>query len=215
MPYIYSLAGATVLEDGMIMRPLVMDFAKDRKALALSDEYLFGPSILVHPVTEPVLTDGKAALTGATAALFTTYLPAGAAWYDFQTGECLEGGQEYTREYTISEIPVFVKAGAILPFGPDVQYTSEKPWDSLEIAIYPGADGHFTLYEDAGDGYEYEKGEYTTIDLKWNDKQRSLTIGPRQGTFPGMLRERDFVVKVLGGEPVTVPYKGKRVHVRL
>ena len=93
MPYIYSLAGATVLEDGMIMRPLVMDFAKDRKALALSDEYLFGPSILVHPVTEPVLTDGKAALTGATAAPFTTYLPAGAAWYDFHTGECLEGGR--------------------------------------------------------------------------------------------------------------------------
>ena len=215
MPYIYSLAGATVLEDGMIMRPLVMDFAKDRKALSLSDEYLFGPSILVHPVTEPVLTDGKAALTGATAAPFTTYLPAGTAWYDFHTGECLEGGQEYTREYTISEIPVFVKAGAILPFGPDVQYTSEKPWDSLEIAIYPGADGHFTLYEDAGDGYEYEKGEYTTIDLQWNDKQGSLTIGSRQGTFPGMLRERDFVVKVLGREPMTVHYKGKRVHVRL
>ena len=83
-----------------------------------------------------------------------------------------------------------MKAGAILPFGPDVQYTSEKPWDSLELAIYPGADGHFTLYEDAGDGYEYEKGEYTTIDLSWNDKQGSLTIGPRQGTFPGMLRER-------------------------
>ena len=171
--------------------------------------------ILVHPVTEPVLTDGKAALTGATAAPFTTYLPAGTAWYDFQTGECLEGGREYTREYTISEIPVFVKAGAILPFGPDVQYTSEKPWDSLELAIYPGADGHFTLYEDAGDGYEYEKGEYTTIDLSWNDKQGSLTIGPRQGTFPGMLRERDFVVKVPGREPRTVHYKGKRVHVRL
>ena len=107
-----------------------------------------------------------------------------------------------------------MKAGAILPFGPDVQYTSEKPWDNLEIVVYPGADGHFTLYEDAGDGYEYEKGEYTTIDLTWNDAQGSLTIGPRQGTFPGMLRERDFTVKVLGRAPMTVHYKGKRVHVR-
>ena len=198
----------------MIMRPLVMDFAKDRKALALSDEYLFGPSILVHPITEPVLTDGKAALTGKTESSFTTYLPAGATWYDFHTGEIVEGGYDYTRTYTISEIPVFVKAGAILPFGPDVQYTSEKPWDNLEIAVYPGADGHFTLYEDAGDGYEYEKGEYTTIDLDWDEAQGCLTIGDRKGSFPGMLRERDFTVNVLGRTPMTVHYTGKRVQAK-
>ena len=213
MPYIYSLAGATVLEDGMLMRPLVMDFAADRKALALSDEYLFGPSILVHPVTEPVLTDGRSALTGATAAPFTTYLPAGTKWYDFQTGECLEGGQEYAREYTISEIPVFVRAGAILPFGPDVQYTSEKPWDNLEIAVYPGADGHFTLYEDEGDGYGYEAGAYTTIDLTWEDATGTLTLGPRKGAYPGMLRERDFTVNIPGHASSTVHYAGKRVKV--
>ena len=214
MPYIYSLAGATVQQDGMIMRPLVMDFAKDRKALALSDEYLFGPSILVHPITEPVLTDGRAALTGATEASFTTYLPAGADWYDFHTGERLAGGAEFAREYTISEIPVFVKAGAILPFGPDVQYTSEKPWDSLEIAVYPGADGRFTLYEDAGDGYGYEAGEYTTIDLTWNDAAGILTLGPRKGAYPGMLRERDFTVTVPGRDAVTVHYTGKKVTVK-
>jgi alpha-D-xyloside xylohydrolase len=191
-----------------------MDFAKDRKALALSDEYLFGPSILVHPVTEPVLTDGHAALTGVSAASFTTYLPAGTDWYDFHTGEKVRGGQEYARDYTIAEIPVFVKAGSILPFGPDVQYTSEKPWDHLELAVYPGADGHFTLYEDAGDGYEYEKGEYTTIELFWDDASGSLTIGPRQGSYPGMLQERDFRVCVPGRSPMTVRYTGKRVLVQ-
>ena len=214
MPYIYSLAGATVLEDGMIMRPLVMDFQTDRKALALSDEYLFGPSILVHPVTEPVLTDGKAALTGETDATFTTYLPAGTEWYDFHTGELLEGGKEYARKYTISEIPVFVRAGAILPFGPDVQYTSEKAWDYLKIAVYPGADGHFTLYEDAGDGYGYEQGEYTTIDLNWDDEAGTFTIGPCTGSFPGMLSERDFTVTLPGHAPATVHYTGKRVQVK-
>ena len=214
MPYIYSLAGATVLEDGMIMRPLVMDFAKDRKALALSDEYLFGPSILVHPVTEPVLTDGRKELTGVTETAFTTYLPAGTDWYDFHTGERLSGGQEFVRDYTISEIPVFVRAGAILPFGPDVQYTSEKPWDSLELAVYPGADGHFTLYEDAGDGYGYEAGEYATIDLTWDDAAGSLTIGPRKGSYPGMLHERDFTVSVSGREAVPVHYSGKKTVVK-
>jgi alpha-D-xyloside xylohydrolase len=182
--------------------------------LALSDEYLFGPSLLVHPVTEPVLTDGQAALTGATEASFTTYLPAGTDWYDFHTGERLSGGQEFARDYTISEIPVFVRAGAILPFGPDVQYTSEKPWDSLELAVYPGADGHFTLYEDAGDGYGYEAGEFTTIDLSWDDAAGSLTIGPRKGSYPGMLRERDFTVCVPGRDAVTVHYTGKKTIVK-
>ena len=218
MPYIYSLAGATVLEDELLMRPLVMDFASDRKALALSDEYLFGPSLLVHPVTEPVLTvaheDGTASLTGATAAPFTTYLPEGASWYDFHTGERLEGGQAFTRDYTISEIPVFVRAGAILPTGPSVQYTSEKPWDSLEIDVYPGADGHFTLYEDEGDGYGYEQGAYTTIRLSWNDADGLFEIGDRQGSFPGMLANRDFVIRVQGHDPVTVHYAGKRCSVR-
>ena len=211
MPYIYSLAGATVLEDDLIMRPLAMDFAKDRKAMALSDEYLFGPSILVHPVTEPVLTDGTASLTGVTAAPFTTYLPAGTYWYDFHTGERLEGGRDFTREYGISEIPVFVKAGAILPMGPAVQYTSEKPWDALEIEVYPGADGKFTLYEDEGDGYGYEQGAYSTIDLSWDDAAGRFEIAARKGAFPGMLAERDFVIRVQDHEPVTVHYTGKRV----
>ena len=217
MPYIYSLAGATVLEDKLIMRPLMMDFPADRKALSLSDEYLFGPSLLVHPVTDPVLTaaaeDGTASLTGLTAAPFTTYLPAGSDWYDFHTGERLQGGQDYTRPYGISEIPVFVKAGAILPLGPDVQYTSEKPWDVLTIDIYPGADGSFTLYEDEGDGYAYEQGAYSTITFTWDDQEGRLEIGPRKGSFPGMPAERRFVVRVQGQDPVEVLYQGQQTSI--
>lgn len=201
MPYIYSLAGATVQEDATIMRPLVMDFAADRKALALSDEYMFGPSLLIHPITEP---------TGAAPAPFTTYLPAGTGWYDFHTGEKLPGGTEFTRDYTISEIPVFVKEGAIIPFGPDVQYTTEKPWDALEIKIWPGADGAFSLYEDEGDGYGYENGAFSFIDFSWDDEAKTLTIDSRKGSFPGMLDERDFVVSVLGGDPVVVHYCGRK-----
>ena len=215
MPYIYSLAGATVLEDGMIMRPLVMDFQTDRKALALSDEYLFGPSILVHPITEPVLTDGRKELTGVTEAEFTTYLPAGTDWYDFHTGERLAGGKDFSRAYTISEIPIFVKAGAIIPVGPDVPYTSRVMWEDLEIDIYPGADGHFTLYEDAGDGYGYEQGEYVTTELVWDDAAGTLTIGPRKGDFAGLIREHPIIVKVLGHEPVRLRcYLGDKITVR-
>ena len=109
---------------------------------------------------------------------------------------------------------MFVRAGAIIPFSPDVQYTSERPWDYLKIAVYPGADGHFTLYEDAGDGYEYEKGEYSTIDLTWDDAAGTLTIGPCQGSFPGMLQERDFTVTLPDGASATVHYAGKRVTVK-
>ena len=214
MPYIYSLAGATVQQDGMIMRPLVMDFQSDRKALSLSDEYLFGPSLLVHPVTRPVLTDGEKALTGKFQDRFETYLPDGTLWYDFHTGECIQGGQDFERDYSISEIPVFVKAGAIIPMGPQVQYTSEKPWDCLDIVIYPGADGSFILYEDEGDGYGYEDGAFSTIEFRWNNASRSLTIGPRKGSFPGMLMERDFVLQVQGSSPVKVHYDGKEQIIR-
>ncbi len=205
MPYIYSLAGATVQDDGVIMRPLVMDFASDRRALALSDEYLFGPSLLVHPITDPMPTEAKIHVR--------TYLPAGTDWYDFHTGERLAGGQEFGRDYTISEIPVFVKAGAVIPFGPEMQYTSEKPWDHLEIAIWSGADGHFVLYEDEGDGYGYESGAYSTIEFLWDDASSCLTIGSRKGSFPSMLKERTFTVNVRGRGSMEVTYRGKEMKV--
>jgi alpha-D-xyloside xylohydrolase len=108
-----------------------------------------------------------------------------------------------------------VKAGSIVPFGPEVQYTTEKPWDALDIVVYPGADAEFTLYEDEGDGYNYEKGIYSTITFKWNDKARTLTIGKRQGSFPGMLGTRQFKVKVIDGGERCVTYNGKQQTVSI
>lgn len=219
LPYVYSLAGMTVQEDGMLMRPLVMDFRHDRKALALSDEYMFGPAFLVHPITTPVLSEeyapGKARLTGVGSASFPTYLPSGTGWFDFHTGTFHEGGAIVQRAYSIEEIPVFVRAGSILPLGPDVQYSSEKAWDALEIAIYPGADGSFTLYEDAGDGYGYEAGEFSTITFRWKDDARRLEIDTRKGFYPGMLKERDFLLTLPGGESVRVHYSGKALSATL
>lgn len=219
LPYIYSLAGMTVLEDGMLMRPLMMDFASDRTAISIGDEYMFGKSFLVHPITDPVLSneieEGVSVLTGKTEAPFSTYLPAGHTWYDFFTGKQLEGGSTFTRNYGISEFPVFIKAGSIIPYGPEVQYTCEKPWDVLDFTIYPGADGEFTLYEDAGDGYEYEDGEFTTIKFTWDDTNRKLMIGKVKGSYPGMIKERVFVVRIVGQEPVEVKYNGKQQSVHL
>ena len=206
LPYIYSLAGATVQDDATIMRPLVMDFPSDPEALAVSDAYMFGPALLVHPVTDPVLT-------GSHGPSFSTYLPAGALWYDFHTGQALEAGW-YSRDYGISEIPVFARAGSIIPLGPDVQYSSEKPWDELEVLVYTGADGSFTLYEDEGDGYGYESGAFSTIEFSLKDGV--LSIGRRSGSFPGMLTSRSFLVRFItpdGSFERCVRYDGRPVKV--
>lgn len=205
LPYIYSTQGDVVLNDGSMMRPLVMDFASDVKALERNDEYMFGRSLLVRPVTDPLYTWRSSDRRGhliypdvtKAAAPVSVYLPEGTKWYDFWTGECLEGGRELMRPCPISEMPVYVRAGSILPWGPDVQYSSEKPWDSLEMRVYPGADGRFVLYEDRGDGYDYERGKYTQIEFEWNDTSRTLTIGSRKGSYPSMLRSRRFNIVVM------------------
>ena len=154
------------------------------------------------------------------------YLPAGTAWYDFWTNEKFEGGQEIAKETTINTTPVYVKAGAILPIGPKVQYATEKTWDNLEIRIYEGADGEFTLYEDENDNYNYEKGIYSTITFNWSDADKILTIGTRNGEFPGMLAERNFNIvlasknKAKGNEIASQPdkivtYSGEEIVVKL
>jgi len=227
LPYIYSTQGDVVLNDGSMMRPLVMDFAKDKKAIRLNDEYMFGRSLLVKPVTEPLYTWKDAQRKGhliypdilKAQAPVSVYLPQGASWYDFWTNERMEGGREVQRPCPISLIPIYVKAGTILPWGPEVQYASEKPWDSLEIRVYTGADGTFTLYEDRGDGYEYEKGQYTLIPFTWNEASRTLTIGQRKGTFSTMLDRRKFHIAVVENGTMqtakTVDYTGKEQEVSL
>jgi alpha-D-xyloside xylohydrolase len=153
-------------------------------------------------------------------------LPEGTAWYDFWTNEKIEGGQEIERATTIDEIPLYIKSGSIIPFGPQVQYASEKKWDKLEFRIYPGADGEFTLYEDENDNYNYEKGAYSTIQLKWNDQSKTLTIGKRKGSFNGMIQNRTFNIILVDKEKgtgvtsstnlnKTITYNGKTKSVKM
>ena len=179
MPYIYSQAWRVTSERSTIMRPLVMDWRTDARAQNTGDEYLFGPSILVNPVYQQ----------GATSR--SVYLPK-ATWYDFWTGEKLAGEQTIQAAAPLEKLPLYVRAGSILPLGPTMEWTTEKPEDPIELRVYPGTDGDFTLYEDENDNYNYEKGAHATIAMHWNDAAHTLTIGSRQGGFPGMLAKRTF-----------------------
>ena len=225
LPYIYSMMGEVVQHSGMMMRPLVMDFANDVKARRLNDEYMFGHALLVKPITDPMYTWKDDQKRGheiypdirQAKAPVSVYLPT-SIWYDFFTGERYEGGRTILRPTPITDMPVYVRAGSIIPFGPDVQYSDEKNWQELEIRVYPGADGKFTLYEDEGDGYNYERGAFTEIPFTWDDSTRTLTIGPRKGSYKGMLRERRFTIIVAGhtsSQPQTVSYSGEAISINL
>lgn len=179
MPYIYSEAWQISKNSSTMMRPLVMDFSNDTKAVSQEYEYMFGKAMLVAPVTAPATT-------------WDVYLPKSAGWYDFWTGKKYKGGQTITTDAPQDKIPVFVKSGSIIPIGKLMQYTSEKTNDSLEIRIYKGADATFTLYEDEGDNYNYEKGKYTLIPFVWDEKTQKLTIGKLQGSYPNYLGKRIF-----------------------
>ena len=184
LPYIYSEAWQITKNGSTMMRPLIMDFREDENANSQSFEYLFGKSFLVAPITEPG------------AAEWNVYLPMSVDWYDFWTGEHLEGGQRIKTEASLDKIPLFVKAGSIIPMGPFIQYAAEKV-DPIELRIYPGTNGAFILYEDENDNYNYEQGKYSTISFTWNDVTHELTISNRKGSFSGMLKERKFkIVKV-------------------
>lgn len=236
IPYLYSIAWQVTSNNDSYMRPLFADFAQDKKVWNMTDEFLFGHSILACPIVDPQYTEEKIIRTNAmtgwdrqTASdgssagnidftatkTATKYLPKGAAWYDFWTNQRYQGGKSVTLETTFDRVPMFVRAGSILPLGPEMQYVGEKSWDNLELRVYPGADGSFTLYEDEGDSYNYEKGVYTTIAFTWNDRSRTLTIGERQGSFPGMLQTRQFNVVMPDGSQQTVSYDGKKMQVRL
>lgn len=180
MPYIYSTAWQVTSVHGTMMRPLVMDFRSDSEALGISDQFMFGGALLVNPVL----------LAGATTR--DVYLPAGQEWYDFWTGKRFAGGHHVEAPAPIDSMPLYVKAGSILPMGPVVQYAMEKPDAPLELRVYRGKDARFILYEDAGDTYNYEKGEYSQIPITWNQAAGKLTIGARMGNFPGMVRQREF-----------------------
>ena len=236
IPYLYSMAWQVTSNNDSYMRPLFADFAADKKVWNMTDEFLFGHSILACPIVNPQYTEEKIIRTNAmtgwdrqTASdgspvgttdftqtkTATKYLPKGAAWYDFWTGQRYSGGQSVTLQTSFDRVPMFVRAGSILPLGPEMQYVGEKSWDNLEMRVYPGADAQFTLYEDEGDGYNYEKGAYTTILFSWNDRSRTLTIGDRKGQYPGMLQSRQFTVVLPNGTSKTVSYQGQQLTVTL
>jgi alpha-D-xyloside xylohydrolase len=211
MPYIYSVAWKVTNESYTMMRPLVMDFRTDVQSQNIGDEYSFGPAILVAPVTEQGAAEKR------------LYLPK-ARWYDFWTGETIDGGRFVNTKAPIETLPLFVRAGSILPLGPDVEFAAAKPADPIELRIYRGADGDFSLYEDAGDSYAYEKGAHATIPFHWDESKQILSIGNQQGEFPGMAASRTFHVVFVSKNhgtgaalteqaDKTVTYSGKQLTV--
>ena len=212
MPYIYSLAGKTHFEDYTIMRALVMDFNGDKKVENVGDQYMFGPSLMVAPVYQYKARNRE------------VYFPAANGWYDLYSGKYTEGGQKISVDAPYERMPLFVREGSIVPFGPEIQYASEKQADIITLYVYTGKDAEFKLYEDEGINYNYEKGAFNTILFKYNEQSGKLTIGDATGSFDGMLKSRKFnIVWVSKEKPVafdlsknadtTVSYEGKMVEV--
>ncbi|MFC3559230.1 glycoside hydrolase family 31 protein [Pedobacter jamesrossensis] len=247
LPYIYANANAVSQEQSTFMRALMMDFADDEKVLNINNEYMFGRSILVAPVINAQYTPeipikvneetgwNKSDSLHKSLAVNVdfnqpkskkVYLPKGAQWYDFWTNEKYQGGQEITKTTNLATIPLYIKAGTILPIGPNVQYATEKKWDFLEIRIYDGADGKFTLYEDENDNYNYENGAFSNIKFDWNSKKNTLNISSRQGNFSGMLENRKFkIIKIQANQEIktasgksfekVITYSGKNISIKL
>lgn len=224
LPYSYTTAWQVTANQGNFIRPLFMDFPEDKTAQAQAYQFMYGKSFLVCPVIHKMYTtkdgasDGSRNGTEDFSKVKSTkaYLPAGTAWWDYFTEQKFDGGQTVNRPTPIDEMPLYVKAGSVIPYGPNVQYSTEKKWDNLEVKVYPGADGSFVFYEDEFDGYNFEKGKYSTIQFTWDDQNRVLTIGEREGKYNGMLESRKFNIKVAGSDKEQeVLYNGKSVTVKL
>lgn len=212
MPYIYSLAGKTHFDNYTIMRPLVMDFEGDVQVNNIGDQYMFGPSFLVAPVYQYKARTRE------------VYFPASTGWFDFYSGRYTEGGQKLTVDAPYERMPLFVKEGSIVPFGPEIQYTGEKQADEITLLVYTGKNAEFTLYEDEGINYNYEKGAFSIIPISYEEQSGKLTIGDTSGSFDGMLKSRKFnIVWVSKDKPTafdlnpkadaTITYDGKAVEI--
>jgi alpha-D-xyloside xylohydrolase len=215
LPYVYSLAGWCYVNDYTMMRGLIMDFRNDPAVKNINDEYMFGPALLINPVYEYNARDRD------------VYLPAGTGWYDLYSGKHFNGGNTIKANAPYEKIPVFVKEGAIIPFGVNMQYTNEKKADSLTLYVYAGRDGAFDLYEDEDTNYNYEQRKYSIIPISYNEVAKTLTIGKREGSFEGMIQKRIFnIVWIDAGKPVelrpgvmtgdaTVQYDGNAVTIKM
>lgn len=212
IPYIYSVSWMVTHDSYTMMRPLVMDFRHDHEVYGITNQYMFGPALMVCPVTAKGATTRR------------VYLPAGTRWTNFWTGETYDGGRTIIAPAPLKTLPLFVRAGSIIPYGPSVQYATEGD-NPMELRVYRGANGKFTLYEDEGDNYDYEKGEYETIPITWNEATHTLEIGQISGNYPGMLKDRTFrIVWVSAGHgtgvgstkkaDVIVHYDGNAVAIK-
>ncbi|MBQ9232091.1 MAG: glycoside hydrolase family 31 protein [Prevotella sp.] len=236
LPYIYSTSWQVTKSQDSFMRALPMDFANDKNTWDNTREFMFGRSLLVAPVLEALYTEEQPISSNELSGWdqpdkdrklledhtdwtlqksYDVYLPSGANWFEFSTGKHYNGGQTVSASACLDEIPLYVKEGSILPLGPDVQYSNEKAWDNLEIIIYPGKNANFTLYEDEGDNYNYERGKYTEIPFIWNEKAHTLTIDRRIGSYNGMLGHRTFRVRLYNGNIVPVNYDGRKKTIKL
>ena len=194
LPYLYSLAGRVTQDDYTVLRALAFDFRQDPRVYNITDQYLFGPAFLVNPVTEPMYYLPGSQPLPPHSQTRQVYLPAGSDWYDFWTGRRFSGAQTVEAEAPLEILPLFVRAGSIVPLGPEVQSTAEaRRNSSLQLRIYQGQDATFTLYEDEGDTYNYENGAFSTIELYWDDAKKCLYIGKRQGAYVGMPMTEHFL----------------------
>jgi alpha-D-xyloside xylohydrolase len=234
LPYIYSLAGQVTHRDYTLLRALPFDFRQDPHTYNITDQYMFGPAFLVSPVTQPMYYAAQSTPLEGVETTRPVYLPAAGRdnaaerlyWYNFWTGERQAGGQTIRAAAPLEILPLFVRAGSIVPVGPATQFAGDEHDAPLEIWVYPGQDGEFTLYDDEGDNYNYEKGSFATIHLTWNDRARLLTLDQRQGSYPGMPAAKVFRVVIAGDTPFdpaaaqatrgrTVLYEGQRIEVEI
>jgi alpha-D-xyloside xylohydrolase len=223
MPYIYSLAAMVTHEDYTILRALPFDFRCDPATFEIDDQYMFGPAFLVNPVSQPMYYAAQSTPLDGPSKIRAVYLPDGADWYDFWTGKHFTGGQTIITAASLDIMPLYVRSGSILPFGPEINFADEQVNAPLQLHIYPGQNGSFTLYDDEGDNYNYEQGQFAVIRLSWDDASRNLTIHEREGSYPAMPAAREFRLILADGlNPVsdlslskTVRYEGKEISIEL
>ncbi|CAF3377983.1 unnamed protein product [Rotaria sp. Silwood1] len=216
LPYIYSLAGQVTLNSYTIMRAVAIDYPNDTKTFNITDQYLFGSALMVCPVTTPMYYERNSKPIPDAPKTRLVYLPTGNQWYDFWTETVYDGGQTMTVDAPLDTMPLFVRAGSIIPMTQVMQYVNEVPSAAYEIRIYRGDDTNFTIYEDAGDKYDYEQGSFALIYLSWLETLGQLTIHERQGFFPELIAERQYNIIFIskqGRETKTVLYTGKEVQI--
>ncbi len=225
MPYIYSLAGLTTQCDYTMMRALGFDFRHDSATYEIDDQFMFGPAFLVNPVTKPMYFAAESAIIDGASKTRTVYLPSGADWYDFWTGQRLSGGQTICADAPLDTLPLYVRSGSIVPIGPEISYADEKTKTALDLYIYPGQDGTFTLYDDEGDNYNYEQGHFATIHISWHEAAKRLTIHDQQGNYPGIPDSRTFRIVMIdqthnphlpeASSGRTIRYEGREINIHI